>query len=433
MENSVIEASYPISFRKENAKILAEHLKNRHSVVLVGMKRVGISNFLRFFLHHEGIAQTYIADSKKHLFIPVDLNDLVERDVYPFWTLTLKRIADAVSESGLPQGLKREIESLFLESIQTQDLFFTTDSVSRALVKIVDAGFLPTIFFIRFDRMKDAATPAFFDNLNGLRDAARQKLSYVFTSFKTLDKLSPDVFKKASLSVFAQNIYIKPADTPDTKIIYDTYKDKYSLSLSLALKEALFKIVDGYVQYLQLSLILLRSIGEKIKTEEELYNLLVKDEGIMLQSEELWASLDNEEKNILGKIIKDQDISEKDKKDAAYLWDTGIILDKYKGIEIFSPLFEGYIRKLDMDKRNGEGLDFSKKENLLFVLLKDNLNKICEREGIIESVWPEVEALGVSDWAIDRLIARLRGKLRLRKSEFEIQTIKTRGYKLIPR
>jgi DNA-binding winged helix-turn-helix (wHTH) protein len=46
-------------------------------------------------------------------------------------------------------------------------------------------------------------------------------------------------------------------------------------------------------------------------------------------------------------------------------------------------------------------------------------------------VWPEVEELGVSDWAIDRLVARVRNKLKLQKSGFEIQTIKTRGYKLI--
>ena len=68
---------------------------------------------------------------------------------------------------------------------------------------------------------------------------------------------------------------------------------------------------------------------------------------------------------------------------------------------------------------------------MLFTFLKENKDKICEREEIIEVVWPEEEDLGVSDWAIDKLVARVRNKLKLQKNDFEIQTIKTRGYKLI--
>jgi len=90
MTNEPTEALYPISFRQKDAGALGNQLKNRNSVVLIGMKRVGISNFLRFFLNHKEIAKTYIADGAAHLLIPVDLNDLVEREVFPFWILTLK-------------------------------------------------------------------------------------------------------------------------------------------------------------------------------------------------------------------------------------------------------------------------------------------------------------------------------------------------------
>src|SRR3989344_7716438 len=56
----VIEAGYPIAFRTSEAEQLGQHLSHHHSVVLIGMKRVGISNFLRFFLNHEAIAEAYI-------------------------------------------------------------------------------------------------------------------------------------------------------------------------------------------------------------------------------------------------------------------------------------------------------------------------------------------------------------------------------------
>lgn len=431
MEQRIIETSFPITYRENDARTLGEHFKNRHSVVLVGMKRVGISNFLRFFLNHKDIKQTYIADSKEHLFIPVDLNDLVERELFPFWSLTLKRIVDAVEKSSLSGEIKKDIESFFLESIQSQDLFFTIDSIRKALLALVNASVLPTLFFIRFDRIKDAVTPAFFDNLNGLQDAAHQKLAYVITSFKSLDKLAPNVFTRASLSVFARNMYIKPARHQDIKVIYDTYKQRYRLSISETMEEALFSIVDGYVQYLQLALILLYELQKPVVSETELYELLAKDERIVLQSEELWESLEDEEKVTLQKIVDMKKIGEEEQEKSKYLWDTGIVSVRDGKTEVFSKLFKDYIAKLNREEKERSGAEFTKKENLLFSYLKDHVNELSEREAIVEAVWPEVTTLGVTDWAVDRLVARVRGKLKQQQSPYKIETIKTRGYKLV--
>ena len=426
MENSVIEANYPLAFRKDDAVSLGEHLKNRHSVVLIGMKRVGISNFLRFFLNNKDIAKTYISDGMTHLFVPVDLNDLVEKEVAPFWILTLKRISDVVAKSSFKKEVKKKIEMFFLDSIQSQDLFLTIDSVRRSLVELTENGFLPTLFFIRFDRMKDAATPEFFANLQGLKDATHHKLSYVFTSYRSLDTLSPIVFTRASLSVFSKDLYIKPTKREDTKIIFETYKERYKLSLSSLIEQALLDIVDGYNQYLQLSLIYLHEQQNTLKTKDELFEALSKDEGIILQSEELWESMESQEKNVIAKIVRNDKVTKEEIDWAKYLWDTGFV----EGLRVFSSLFDHYVRQTEKKSSNNI-VELTKKENLLFNFLKDNLSSVCEREQIISKVWPEVEALGVSDWAIDRLVARVRNKLKLQKSQFEIQTIRTRGYKLV--
>ncbi len=430
MDSVIIESQYPILFRKQEATVLGNHLKNRHSVVLVGMKRVGISNFLRFFLCHKGIVREYISKTQKHIFIKVDLNDLVERELFPFWTLTLKRIVDTVEEKDLGKETTRYIQNLFLDSIQTQDLFLTIDSVRKALMRLVDNHFSPTLFFLRFDRIKDAVTPEFFGNLQGLRDATHQKVAYVFTSFRSLDRLSPHVFTKASLLMFAQDLYIKPARKDDTYSIFKTYKNMYRLGLDSQIEEALFDSVDGYIQYLQLALIFLHERRKMIKSKAELFDALVKDERISLQSEELWESLDSLEQNVLLKVSKGQEVTEEEKKIASYVWDTGFIAEYSGKRSLFSPLFDYHLKQRDI--QNGGGIsDFTKKENSLFTLLKQKAGEICEREEIVEAVWPEVEAFGVSDWAIDRLVARVRSKLKLQKSKFEIQTIKTRGYRLV--
>ena len=429
MSSSILEANYPLSFRKRDATFLGTYLKNRHSVVLIGMKRVGISNFLRFFLSHKQVSNAYINDGKSHLFIPVDLNDLVEREVFPFWVLTLKRIVDAVNNSGLSLNVKKHTEMLFLDSIQSQDLFLTIDAIRKSLLELIKQNVFPTIFYLRFDRMKDAITPELFDNLQGLIDAANRNLSYVFTSDRNLDSLSPEVFTKASVAVFAQNLYIKPADKQDAEIIFSSASASYKLSIPESLKKDLFSIIDGYNQYLQYSLIFLHERKIFPKTRQALFDNLIDDERIVLQSEELWESLSNIEQKTLLKIAEGENPITEERKDSEYLWATGILNSNG---EVFSPLFEHFIHEKKKQKTtNKSRTEFSKKENSLLQILISKQNEICEREEIIEAVWPEVEALGVSDWAIDRLVARLRAKLKTQKSSYEIITVKTRGYKLI--
>ncbi|MCL5019091.1 MAG: helix-turn-helix domain-containing protein, partial [Patescibacteria group bacterium] len=277
---------------------------------------------------------------------------------------------------------------------------------------------------------KDSVTPEFFANLEGIK-STNQQLSFVFTSYQPLKRLMPSAFPKTSWTVFFKNIYIPPAKKVDIKTIFTSYKRRFGVPISEDLEDYLFELVDGYTQYLQLALIFLHDKKEIIKTKEELLLGLKKDERISFQSEELWESLDKDSQNVLRKITDNEKILPEDKKRSLYLWNTGFIKITGANNYIFSKLFEDFVKQKEkvgsIKEANNE---FSKKENLLFNYLLDNKDKICEREQIIEIIWPEEEELGVSDWAIDKLIARVRNKLKLQKSGFEIQTIKTRGYKL---
>ena len=99
-----IETTYPITFRKKEADALGQYIKQNKSVVLIGMKRVGINNFLRFFLDHD--------NDNLHVFVKVDLNDLIERNISAFWTLLLTRLVDTVQGSTLPETDKRTCRKL---------------------------------------------------------------------------------------------------------------------------------------------------------------------------------------------------------------------------------------------------------------------------------------------------------------------------------
>ena len=315
--------------------------------------------------------------------------------------------------------------------MQSKDTFLTIEGVKKSLAKITQEGVLSTIFLIRFDRLREVVTLELFGNIQGVKDATNRKVSFVFTSFRGLPDLAPEVFTKSSVALFARNMYVRPAEKEDTKIIFDTYKARYKLIFPLALETALFEVVDGYVQYLQLALISFHESGKTFKNKQEIFDFLCTDERIMLQSEELWESLNNVEQGILLKAENLKEISDEERKSASYLWDSGFLVDSKEKTMVFSSLFSYYLKQRKIAREIAANVELSKKEHLLFTFLKSRIGEICEREEIIQAVWQEVEELGISDWAIDRLIARLRVKLKSQKAKFEIQTIKTRGYKMI--
>lgn len=427
-KNSVL-GKLPLIYRYEDAKELAGHITNHRPIVLIGITRVGIGSFLSYFINRKDVVDNYFADPQKQIFIPVSLNDLIECDIAPFWTLTLKRVVDAIETTSIKESVKKEIRSLFLESIQLQDLFFTIDSVRLSIKKIIDQGFLPTIFFIKFDRLKDSITPELFANLEGLREFTHYQLTYVFTSFASFEKISSNIANNSSLSILYKNVYFRPASEENSILLFKNYKKRYEIKLSESLEKYFLKLVDGHFQYFQLGLIALHNHEGKIISEEDLKKYLINDERIRLQSEEIWESLSSDEQKVLVRVVGSQKLSKEDKDKGVYLWNVGIINDDRKN-SIFSPLFSYFVKERVSEEAKDRGAEFSKKELLFFNFLKNNISQICEREKIIETVWPEASELGISDWAIDKLAARVRIKLKKQKSKFKLQTIKTRGFKL---
>jgi len=417
--STLTEANYPVTFRTEDTKILGDHLRHTNSVNVIGMKRVGINHFLRFFFFNPEIQKQFLDASKKNFFVHIDLNDLVEREVYPFWTLTLKRMVDVIDMTTSDMNLKKQSKKLFVESIQLKDLFVTVDSVRKIASLLVESEYYPILVFNRFDRMRECATPEFFGNLQSLKDHAQRNLSFIFTSYRPLWELKPDVFTKQALSVFCQDMYLKPTKPEDSKTILQSLEGRYRVTLTDNVREILLHLSGGHAQYLHLSMIKLRDLPTIPEEKEKLLELLQNNEEANLLSEELFESLTKKEQEVLLSGTTQNG-------EAAYLKATGMITAEGG---VFSPLFGAYLEKRGMSKQNGG--EFTKKEHLLFTYLKAHEGDLCEREAIIEAVWPDYAESGVSDWAIDRLVARVRVKLKNQNSPYEITTVITRGYKMV--
>ena len=428
MERHDKESFYPADFRKTDLALFVEHIKLHHSVELVGMKRVGINNFFRFFLSRKSKHL-----DKKFLIIVVDLNNLIEREIFAFWRLTLKRVIDAVDSSSLPPKVKETIAHAFDVSIQTDDILMTFDGIREAAELIVQNHFYPVFIFNRFDRLKEAIHPELYDNLVAIRDAAHFNMSFVFTSYRELETLSPRVFCPFASSGLSQIMYIKPAGIADVAVITSGIEKQYDVKLDEKQHHQLFVLTGGHVQYLRLSLL---ALHEYLKTDKKrrvqnFFSTLKNDERIIFQSEELWESLTGQEQEVVKKIVCKERLRASDVAERPYLLDTGLILKENKHWRMFSQLFSDYVAKKIQSTGSGSGKEFTRQEYTLFSFLQEHLNQMCERDQIINTVWPESNEWGASDWSLDRLVARVRTKLRHQESSFQIVTVRTWGYKLI--
>ncbi len=100
------------------------------------------------------------------------------------------------------------------------------------------------------------------------------------------------------------------------------------------------------------------------------------------------------------------------------------------------PFLSGRLR-LDPDARRvfvrGEELDppLSLPQYRLIELLFVNAGRICTRDNVIETVWPEAVGEGVSEQAIDALVRRLRDRLAEVDPEWQyIVTVRGHGFRL---
>lgn len=421
-----VESQYPNKFRSDATAAIVAALSKNLSLELVGMKRVGISNYLRFLLSHK----TKLKEFRDFTFIPIDLNDLVEQEILPFWRLTLKRLTDSAMQMNINEELKENISHIFSNSIQFNDLFLTYDAVRDILVRICEAGHMPVIFFIRFDRMKNAVNQDFYNNLKSLKEACGHQLSYIFTSYRPLHLLAPQVFGKSTFVGFTQVIYIKPLIKSDFEKLLSVHTNRLNIKLTTSVKKWLYEITGGHVHYALLCLIVLQERQDLNKLDQQsLYEIFQNDERILMQSEELFSSLNTHEQNRLLSLFDNSKSPGQDDIDE-YLRLTGIIATNTKQTSIFSPLFSRHL-SMQLLRAQKSSTTLTRKENILFNLLKHKDDKIISREEIAHAVWPEYKEIGVSDWSMDRLVFRLRKKLKKMEGNFEIKTIRTRGFKLI--
>lgn len=393
-ELPVLESNFPITYREDVCVPIFENIKNGESFSFIGMEDNCKVNVLRFIVYRSDVQKKYLGkEAGKYLFIFIDLNELPEASLISFYHL----IGSCLVETLQQQDLKFS----YLNNLFIDNPVILLKALKEDIAHIAEETGKSIIFlFNNFDQLKKLDLEIIANNLTALRNASRYRVAYVFTA------LRPFPLKRF---FFQKIIWMKPFASDDAAGVVERNMKRYHVVLKPKQIIEVIQFSGGHGGMIKFIIQALSRYGLTFLKEKELNT----NSDICFQCERLIAPLTDIEKAKLKTGEKDQ-----------FLINLGMQAEQ-RGLFIpFSPLLAGHLREnvnclspFCYDKENDEIYFWGKpivsnltlKETLLLRMMIETPEKIFSRQEIMGRVWGEDEF--PSDWALDKLISRLRLKI----------------------
>lgn len=226
--------------------------------------------------------------------------------------------------------------------------------------------------------------------------------------------------------------YIIPRSNEDMSILLEKEERWFIYKLEKKVKEKIIELSGGYSS-------LARGLLALALTNQERFITFTNDELVETQEVKTWLhklyfSMAEQSQQILQKLV----VNPKLNIDNSYLANSGLLIDG----RFFTPLFRIYIENLAKDDIKLHSKDdqlylgeqklseiFTNQEELVFNYFWDKADAVISREEIANVMWAGNANESYSDWAIDKIISKIRDKI-LDDDKTLIQTIKGKGFKL---
>jgi hypothetical protein len=170
--------SYPVSYRAEEMKILADWIAAGESGSVVGLVGCGRSNLLGFLCHRPDVLQNYLPpETGSVALIPVDIYNLPSNDLSSLYRTILH--AFYWLRDHFAPTLQQIIADLYLENRAAQDPFLPHRALYDLFQMFQDQHVQVVLVLNRFDRFCQTATPQMINTLRGLRDSFKDTLCFL--------------------------------------------------------------------------------------------------------------------------------------------------------------------------------------------------------------------------------------------------------------
>ncbi|OGK19169.1 hypothetical protein A2866_05250 [Candidatus Roizmanbacteria bacterium RIFCSPHIGHO2_01_FULL_39_8] len=268
--------------------------------------------------------------------------------------------------------------------------------------------------------------------LNSLFDFLDQYPQFNLIFFFNIDITHPDIAKHLRSRIFGNVYYFPLYDLEDVCGFIEFFSQEWKMSFNQHEVDKIAYLCGGYFWLIKQVIRIIRD-NPSIKFENLAQGLQVR-----VTLEQLYTSLLDSEKTVLQSLIQGKKIeSDLEKHSLEYFKKIGLI---NRG-KITIPLLDEFLREeiphADVELRdnhiyvNSVNVDnhFSQKERRIFKALIDHKNEIVSRDELAKAIWPVNTDDFYSDWAVDRIVSRLREKIKLLGFSKEvIKTERNKGY-----
>jgi len=443
---------YKNEFHKSLIKTILTQIRRGETTSFIGMPGIGKSHPLYWIKKHASKNQSKI------FIIPSDLNNLVSIEDLEFYRLLLLELTEAIEKRFKNKKILQFTKEQYEKTIGCKDSLLTFNSIKKIVSYLISNTDLTICIMLDSFEKGQELSSSVFNTLYGLRNLEKMRVVYLFVTNQDISRIFQPTKTGSLFNLINYNKHwLTPLEKEETYKLAEEFASLLDSKLDKTEKEKIWKISGGHSWYIKTSS---KLFAEKIIDKDTSLDELAQLSSIKTRGEQIWENLDERSKNILKRVAKGEKVNKR--QISEFLKETGIVKLTKNETQLFSPLFEHYIQNIVLggseplaqedktpdSKRKGLSIDlkhrvilrdgkalkaiFTKGEfNLLKYLFK-NESLAISRDEVAEVIWGKEARQKYSDWAIDKIISRIRDKIEddSRKPKHLI-TLRGVGFKFI--
>ena len=299
----------------------------------------------------------------------------------------------------------------------TEDTAVLLGALQQYITKLSDSGKRLVIIFYKIERLKDIH-PTAAESLITLYRTRKIVTLPACSFWFLLDDINPMEMKTSAFLEkltypLCESILYFPDFTPsETEYWIDIFADRYNMTLSAKTRKKIYTYCGGNYSLIYDAFLILQNTGFTDNWVKSLENNPI----ITQYLEEYRKTFSLENQRLILKYAKGQTSR-----------DSVPILDN---LQIHSKLFFDYCANLadDIIAKSGISL-FTGRELQLYEYLKSKKNTLVSKEEIQKLIWHDDDE-AFSLWAQDKMMSRLRRKLKIANYGESLIVVKKRGVML---
>jgi len=447
--------TFEIVGRESDIAYILDCVKQSECCSIVGASNVGKSTLLRA-LTQPTLLNKYMGSHTEHyMLVYVDLNLTLQVTEQGFCEVILRSTRELLASRASESSLQVAIDQAYQQVIQASNPLMISLAFENSLDAISgNEQRVLVLLFDEFDGIFAQIDPQVFVRLRALKDKHNARICYVTATDHPLEEIRDERQTGEFCELFeAHTRHLTPLREEDARTLIVRWAAQNHVEFNVQDISFVWERAGGHPGLLQATCRVLAKareeqalVRQEIDGYEHVLEGLHSDANVRLECAKLWSDLARDDQEVLIALLGGHVASSP--LDA--LLEKGILRSTPTGEQVFAGQFGDFVQRQRLVRRTGpRGVRIdvaagdvwvdgkpapvlTELEYKLLLLLYGNLDKLCDKYKIVESVWGENYIDEVDDARIEKLMSRLRDKIEPKPDDPKyLLTVRGRGYKLI--